>query len=125
MAFKVLLIDDNDVFRKAISDTLEIMKFDVTPLNDGKFATQYLKKKQYDIIITDIIMPDKDGFETITDIRRHDDKIPIIAVTGDGSYELNQNLMIAERLGADDTLMKPFETSVLLDKINNILRLDH
>ena len=125
MAFKVLLIDDNDVFRKAISDTLEILKFDVTPLTDGKHVAQHLKKTHYDIIITDIIMPDKDGFETINDIRKHDEKIPIIAVTGDGSYELNQNLMIAESLGANDSLMKPFETSILLDKINNILRIDH
>lgn len=124
MAFKVLLIDDNDVFRKAISDTLEILKFDVTPLTDGKNVTQYLKKTHYDIIITDIIMPDKDGFETINDIRKFDEDVPIIAVTGDGSYELNQNLMIAESLGANDSLMKPFEPSILLDKINNILRTD-
>jgi len=121
MATNVLLIDDNDVFRKAISDTLTIMNYDVTPLTDGKKVVQYLKTKHFDIIITDIIMPDKDGFETINDIRKHDNSIPIIAVTGDGAYEQNQNLKIAEKLGATDTLMKPFETSTLLEKINNIL----
>ena len=124
MATNVLLIDDNDVFRKAISDTLTILNYDVTPLNDGRKVVQYLKTKHFDIIITDIIMPDKDGFETINDIRKHDHKIPIIAVTGDGAYEQNQNLKIAEKLGATDTLMKPFETSALLEKINNILQTD-
>lgn len=121
MAAKILLIDDNDVFRKAIADTLKIMKFDVTSLNDGKKVSHYMKRKHFDIIITDIIMPDKDGFETINDIRSLDNKIPIIAITGDGSYIQNQNLMIAERLGATDTLMKPFETSILIEKINHIL----
>jgi len=125
MTAKVLLIDDNLVFLKAISDSLEVMNYDVTTLTDGKNVVKYLKTKNYDIIITDIIMPDKDGFETINDIRKFDDNIPIIAVTGDGSYELNQNLMIAEKLGATDTIMKPFETSVLVEKINNILQSKH
>lgn len=125
MATKVLLIDDNDVFRKAISDTLTILKYEVTSLNDAKKVVQYLKTKRYDIIITDIIMPDKDGFETINDIRKYDLKIPIIAVTGDGAYEQNQNLKIAEKLGANDTLMKPFETSTLVEKINTILQINH
>ena len=125
MIKKVLLIDDNDVFRKAISDTLEIMNFKVTPLTDGKNVLQYLKTTRYDIIITDIIMPDKDGFETINDIRKYDQSIPIIAVTGDGAYEQNQNLKIAEKLGATDTIMKPFETSALVEKINNILQMNH
>ena len=124
MQTTVLLIDDNDVFRKAISDTLTIMNYDVTGLTDGRKVVQYLKTKHYDLVITDIIMPDKDGFETINDIRKHDHKIPIIAVTGDGSYEQNQNLKIAEKLGATDTLMKPFETSTLLEKINNILQIN-
>lgn len=121
MAFSILLIDDNDVFRKAISDSLQIMNFDVTPLNDGKNVAHYLKLKKYDIIVTDIIMPERDGFETINDIRKYDEHIPIIAITGDGSYDLNQNLIIAEQLGANDSIMKPFETSDLVEKINNIL----
>jgi len=125
MGAKVLLIDDNDVFRKAISDTLEILNYEVTPLTDGRKVVQYLETSRYDIIITDIIMPDKDGFETINDIRRFDDNIPIIAVTGDGAYEQNQNLMIAEKLGATDTIMKPFETSALVEKINQILQAGH
>jgi len=125
MTTKILLIDDNDVFRKAISDTLEIMNYEVTPLTDGKSVVQYLKTNRYDIIITDIIMPDKDGFETINDIRNFDQAIPIIAVTGDGAYEQNQNLQIAEKLGATDTIMKPFETSALVEKINNILQINH
>ena len=125
MTAKVLLIDDNLVFLKAISDSLQIMDYDVTTLTDGKNVIKHLKIKHYDIIITDIIMPDKDGFETINDIRRYDDNIPIIAVTGDGSYEQNQNLMIAEKLGATDTIMKPFETSLLVEKINNILQSKH
>jgi DNA-binding response OmpR family regulator len=125
MTAKVLLIDDNDVFRKAISDTLEIMNYEVTPLTDGKNVVQYLKTTRFDIIITDIIMPDKDGFETINDIRKYDQTIPIIAVTGDGAYEQNQNLKIAEKLGATDTIMKPFETSALVEKINNLLQMNH
>ena len=125
MAIKILFIDDNDMFRKAVSNTLQCMNFDVTPLNDGKFVINCLKQNKYDIIVMDILMPDKDGFETIREIRKFDERIPIIAITGDGPFEFNQNLIIAEQLGANDSMMKPFNVSDLVEKINNILVSKH
>ena len=119
---KVLLVDDDDVIRTALSHALELQYFKVTSLADGSKVVKEISDAKYDVVVLDIVMPNKEGLETIEDIRKVDRNIPILAVSGGGKTMPDMNLTIAKMMGATDTLAKPFDSITLIHKIQNILR---
>ena len=118
---KVLLVDDDKIIRETLSEALRLRNFHVNSLSDGTKVVSEIKENEYDIIILDIVMPNKEGLETIQDVRKVNAKIPILAVSGGGRTTPSSNLEIARVMGANDTLIKPFDSVSLVEKINKIL----
>ena len=119
---KVLLVDDDRVIREALSKALQLQNFHVNSLSDGTKVISEIEENDYDIIVLDIVMPNKEGLETIQDVRSINTKIPILAVSGGGRTTPSSNLEIAKMMGANDTLLKPFDSFSLIQKINKILK---
>jgi DNA-binding response OmpR family regulator len=118
---RILLVDDDEIIRKALGDVLRLQSFDVTCLSDGSRVVKEITMAHYDIIIMDIIMPDKEGLETIKDIRKMGKDIPILAISGGGKTIPEVNLSTAQMLGATDVLLKPFDSITLIQKIRELL----
>lgn len=117
---RILLIDDDINLCKVIGYQLQKSGFDVTSANSGKEALAYFHKKEFDIVITDIQMPDISGIQVLKKIRRHNRQVVIIIITAHGSID---NALEACQLGADDYLTKPFSKEQLLFAIEKAVRL--
>jgi len=118
---KVLLVDDDEIIRETLTEVLKLRNFYVHSLSDGTKVVSEIKENNYDIIILDIVMPNKEGLETIQDVRKVNTKIPILAVSGGGRTTPSSNLELAKMMGANDTLIKPFDSQSLIQKIQNLL----
>ena len=118
---RILIIDDDVQYREMLFDTLQHAGFDVEEAEDGEKGIQLQQKNPFDLIITDIIMPNKEGIGTIMELRNDFPKLKIIAISGGGRVVPNDYLEIAEKLGAHRTLSKPFERKDLIATINELL----
>lgn len=119
---RILVIDDDPEVRQMLRKMLERAGYDVAEATDGKMAMKHYLAQPADLIITDLIMPEKDGIETITDFRRNSPAVKIIAISGGGRYTASDNyLYIAKRLGAHHVLEKPFNHKELLKVIQQLL----
>ncbi|MCB0282995.1 MAG: response regulator [Calditrichae bacterium] len=118
---KILFVDDDDILREAYCAILEKKGFDVTAVHDGSYVKGALNKKKFDAVITDIVMPNKEGLETIKDIREIDKNVPILAISGGGRISPHNHLKLAKIMGASDALYKPFDGDTLISKINELL----
>ena len=116
----ILLIDDDPQFRGMAKQALEFAGYDIVEAADGNEGLKCQFKKPADLIISDIIMPEKEGIETVMEIR---DKFPaakIIVISGGGWYGTEIDFDMAEKLGAL-TLNKPFEINDLLGAVKQML----
>jgi DNA-binding response OmpR family regulator len=121
MEKKILVIDDDDQFRMMIVEMLGRKQFDVYDASDGEEGIKIWQSIKPDLVITDIIMPNKEGIETILELRRVNKEIKIIAISGGGRTNAKDNLRSAKLLGASLTLAKPFESSELLTAVNELI----
>lgn len=117
---RLLLIDDDINLCKVIGYQLQKNGFDVTAANRGTEALAHFQKKEFDIVITDIQMPDISGIQVLKEIRRRNRQVVVIIITAHGSID---NAIEACRLGADDYLTKPFSKEQLLFAIEKAVRL--
>ncbi|MCK5296317.1 MAG: response regulator [Alphaproteobacteria bacterium] len=117
---QILVIEDDDIVRELIKSILIDAGYDVTSANNGKEGLKSAISNKPDIVITDIFMPEKEGLETIKELRAHYPDIKILAVSGGGQITMENVLKIAGIFGADMVLKKPFETDVLLEKIKEL-----
>lgn len=113
----ILLIDDDEAFRFILSTMLEDEKHEVVEAPNGVVAAEMFRKKPADIIITDIFMPEKDGIETIMELKSYSQKVKIIAISGGGGRGNLDYLEYAKNFGADAILKKPFKQEALLQAI--------
>ncbi len=118
---KILVVDDDDLIRDLIYEILEPQGYQILLAENGNRALEILDKEEIDLIITDIIMPDKEGIETILDIKKRLPHAKIIAMSGGGQLEANSYLSMAKRLGVNATISKPFNPVKLLNVIQEIL----
>jgi len=95
--------------------------YDVIESPDGRYATELFTEHQPDLVITDIIMPEKEGIETILDLKRKHGDLKIIAISGGGRTNAMDNLRSARLLGADYTFEKPFENKEILEVIKGLI----
>ena len=119
---RVLLIDDEELVVIVLRNALLSAGHEVITAADGDQGLLALRRHPVDIIVTDIIMPGKEGIETILEIRRLSPTIPIIAMSGGGVSAGRVYLESAARLGATRTLSKPFPPKRLLEEIDTCLR---
>jgi CheY-like chemotaxis protein len=116
---KILVIDDDHLVRYTVSRILKKSGHDVVTAADGARGIEVLGMEHPDVVITDIIMPEQEGFQTIVKIRRDHPGIKIIAISGGlrrGQGNLDV-LSMAEGLGADSVIAKPFEPEELLAEL--------
>ena len=119
--YNILLIDDEDQIRKVISLYLAKHDFAVDTAENGKVGVKKLTEKQYDVLVTDLIMPEQEGIETIIQVKEKHPDLKIIAISGGGKKGNLDFLDSAKILGADEILKKPFVPSQLLQIINELL----
>ncbi len=121
---RILIIDDEDELRSMLRQMLEPAGHQVTEAVNGAEGIQLDEQDTHDLIITDIIMPEKEGVETIIALRRADPDLPIIAISGGGRLEATDFLTMAKKLGARRTLSKPFRRDQLLEAVGDCLARD-
>lgn len=114
---RILLVDDDPIVRKSIRISLNNPNFDVTDASDGRNALAAANAKQFDLVITDLLMPNSDGLELIRNLRAKIPSVKILAISGGGKVVPGFYLNLAEKLGADATLEKPFKPQDLLNAI--------
>ena len=117
----ILVLDDNETLLEVITDSIEQTEHQVTASKNSYYIDRLLNEQNYELVITDIIMPEKEGIEIIMHIKKHHPETKIIAMTGKKMGDSLDLLDIAENIGANATLAKPFTPRVLLDLIKDIL----
>jgi CheY-like chemotaxis protein len=118
---RILVVDDDGEIREVIKQILLRSGYEVTPAANGQEALDLQKANPADLIITDLIMPEKEGLETIMEIRRDYPSVKIIAMSGGGKIGPDNYLKTAKVLGAHMVLSKPFELGELLKAVKNLL----
>ncbi len=119
---KILIIEDDTSFRNVLVQMLEKAGFEVQQAGDGNLALSICETFLPDIVLTDIIMPDKEGLETIQELIARMPEIKIIAMSGGGRFGPDSYLPLAKKLGAKCTLQKPFMRDELMGAIEEVLQ---
>jgi len=114
---KILIIDDEDIVRDMLRDILEPVGYSILEAENGQKGLEIFNTEAIDLVITDIMMPEKDGFETISELNKIRPGIKIIALTGYGLH----NLPIAFDLGAALVYEKPIKPKDLKKAVANLL----
>ncbi len=110
----IIVVDDDDDFRETIMGLLARAGYTVTGAINGNDGLTKCLDIRPDLVVTDIIMPDREGLELIMDMKKKLPDTPIIAVSGGGRQSPESYLPLAEKFGADCTLTKPFPKKDLL-----------
>ena len=118
----ILIIDDDEQARAFIREALKRAGHDVAEASDGDDGTRRARELRPALVITDILMPNKEGLEVIRELREHDRTLPIIAMSG-GSQRMAPHdvLQVASYLGACKVLLKPFAMNELLSAVDTVL----
>lgn len=117
----ILVIDDEAGVREMLRDALESLGHSIVEASNGILGMQKYGEGPFDLVITDIIMPDQEGVETIQLIRKIRPDQKIIAMSGGGRTKTMEFLQIAASLGAERVLKKPFGPSVIRDAVRGCL----
>ena len=110
---KVLVIDDNADLCANLRAGLEIEGYEVLTASNGEQGLKQLAEHKVDAVVTDLFMPDKDGIETIVELRKLSPKVKIVAMSGWTSTQGSDYLRVAREIGASVTLQKPFDPEEL------------
>jgi len=114
---KILLIDDDTEFSQAVGTVLRRAGYEVVHAADGRKGLVFYLKDGFDLVISDILMPDVDGVEVILAIRKLDAHLPIIAMSGGGLAQPETYLKIARACGGNAFLIKPFDPAFLIEQV--------
>jgi CheY-like chemotaxis protein len=119
--YRVLVIEDNDAIRQMVRRTLVAAGYEVQEAANGEAGVECYRQQRSDVVITDIVMPDSEGLETIRALCRYDAGVKIIAMSGGGRGRSNEYLELAGRFGARRTLSKPFTGDDLRNAVAEVL----
>lgn len=118
----ILLIEDDPSHRTAIREMLGARGHEVEVLPDGRRALERCRARAFDVVITDLIMPDQEGIETIQRLRRANIDVRIIAISDEGHHAQGAcYLNTARLLGADDTFVKPLTPCSLHASLDRLI----
>ncbi len=118
----ILVVDDDPGIREVLSEALTFHGHEVVVATDGAQGLRVAASTPPDLVITDIVMPEKEGLETIMELRRTWPELKIIAISGGGVAGPQGYLLPAEKLGADRSLAKPFRIDELLRVVDELLQ---
>lgn len=116
---KLLLAEDDENLGSLLESYLKAKNFDVDLARNGNQALELFHKGTYQFIVLDVMMPEKDGFATATEIRKTDAKIPILFLT---AKSMKEDKLEGFSIGADDYMTKPFSMEELVARIHAILK---
>jgi DNA-binding response OmpR family regulator len=117
---RVLIVEDDQALCSVLQQTLENVGHAVTIAESGRTAIRLLRKDPFDLVLTDLVLPDQDGIEIIMMLRKERPAMPILAMSGRLS-NAPLYLAIAQKLGAKQTLSKPFTREQLLAAVTELL----
>jgi CheY-like chemotaxis protein len=115
---RVLVIDDSSAVRATVRQMLERGGHTVTEADDGAAGMGRLRKQPFDLVVTNIFMPEKDGLTTIQEIRALHRELPIIAMSGGARHVLTDMLEVARSFGATGTVRKPIDWTELVAAVD-------
>jgi CheY-like chemotaxis protein len=118
---QILVVDDDTIMRETIRDILLFEGFLVTSVEGGNSAIKQISQQQFDLIVTDILMPERDGFEVINEAKKAFPDTKVIAISGGGYISPDSYLSMAQDIGADDVVSKPFDVEVFIQKVYRVL----
>jgi len=114
---RILVADDDEDMRAALRVALEVEGYDVEAVSNGELAVQAHEKRPADVLITDLFMAERDGFETMKHFRACNPGMWIVVISGWQPWQKTDYLGVALHGGADVVLRKPFTPGELLDKL--------
>lgn len=118
---EILVADDEQSIRSILRMVLQMAGHTVSVAANGDEVLELAGQKKFDLIITDIIMPKKEGIETILELKKVNPGIKIIAISGGGRKGSMDFLQVAEMVGASYTIPKPFEPDEVVDIVKKCL----
>lgn len=121
MMAKILLVDDDQQIRSLIKLTLERSDNEVVEACEGNEAVEVFRREPFDLVITDIVMPGKEGIELIMDLKEIDPDVKIIAISGGGRIDPEDYLKWADRFGVACTFTKPLDRVELIAAIEKLV----
>lgn len=122
-ACTILVVDDEPGIRDLLCLMLEASGYTVMAAEDGIEAPKILAANSVQVVITDLLMPERDGLEFITEVRKKFPEVKIIAMSGGGHIARDSYLRIAKNFGAHVLLEKPFSQSGVLGAIETVLKM--
>jgi CheY-like chemotaxis protein len=117
----ILVIDDDQEVREFLVTVLQRAGHEVTSAPNGRDGVSMFRSSPVQVVITDIIMPEKDGIETILDLRREHPDLKVIAISGGGRTTPENYLHSARLLGADRAIRKPFKNEEILQAVDELV----
>lgn len=120
--YRILVIDDDTKIRQFVSTVLGLAGYDVIQAADGIEGMTAFDENQPDMVITDVVMPGKDGIEAVLELREKAPQVPVLVMTGGGQIPAETYLRMATGVGATRTLRKPFLKHELLQAIDEGLK---
>lgn len=119
----VCVIDDDDRLRKAVCMILDQAGFTTIQASDGDMGLKLVAERNPCVVVIDIVMPNREGIETIEALKERFPKLPVLAMSGSFNPGSVSYLELAEIMGANDCLAKPFKPAELLAKVANLMSL--
>jgi two-component system alkaline phosphatase synthesis response regulator PhoP len=118
---RVLVVEDEAHLAQGLAFNLEAEGYEAQVVGDGEEATDRLlgKKENFDVVVLDIMLPGKDGFDVVSELRAAKNYVPVLMLTARGRPE---DVLKGFASGADDYLAKPFDLSILLARLQGLLR---
>lgn len=121
MCSQILVIEDDRAVRELMLQTLSRAGYNVLSAEDGNEGVNLFRSEHPDLVITDIVMPQKEGFETIMELRKENPDVKVIAMSGGGRHGTEDYLSVARKLGACRTVSKPFMRDEMLRVVREAL----
>ncbi|MCL2789115.1 MAG: response regulator [Desulfobulbus sp.] len=118
---RILVIDDDDQIRTLLRQVMEWSGYEVIEACNGREGVQKCRKQTADLVITDLIMPEQEGLETISLLKKECPHLKIIAISGGGRIGPEAYLPAARELGADKVFSKPFDVRELAEAVKELL----
>ena len=118
---RIVVVDDDARLREIVRRVLERAGHQVKEASNGTEGTQLVREDPPDLLITDIVMPDKEGIATIVELRRDYPDLKIIAASGGGRFGVGPYLDSAKMFGANRTLTKPFGIDEIRQTVEELL----
>ena len=116
---QVLTIEDDPAIRRGIVDALRFAGYDTLEAADGQLGLEMATKRQFDLLLLDLVLPKRDGFSILAEVRRLRPTLPVIVLTARGE---ESDRVRGLRDGADDYVVKPFSVKELLARVEAVLR---